>query len=303
MKFDRATVSGSRICPKGEPPSALVSPSTSSSLNRNGMSGVNGGAAQARCASRFRFSVKAGRILVASSSAQARKDLRIALELEGHQVAEAETVDQTLQETCSGRYHVLLLDSGMEGIKPYELCRGIRMKSGLGMIVLAAEDTKQGRIDALNAGADDYVSSPFVLAELLARVRAILRRVIRSGEEERQIVLQDRAIDLKSHKVKGPGGRVVPLTPKEFLVLQHLVAHADKPLTHQSLAQSVWQRDAAGEVEYLRIVIKQLRRKLEPDPGNPRYIRTERSVGYRFHMPAAGQSAAAELSSQLSLAG
>ncbi|MBZ5612050.1 MAG: response regulator transcription factor [Acidobacteriia bacterium] len=249
------------------------------------------GAVLARRPSRFRFSVQPGRIIVASNGAAQRKELRIALELEGHRVTEAETADRTLQETGTGLFQLLLLDSELKGLEPSELCRAIRPKSDLGIIVLAGDDTRQDRIDALNAGADDYVASPFVLPELLARVRAVLRRVTRSSEEGRQIVLEDRAIDLRSHKIKGPGDRVIHLTPKEFLVLKHLVSHANRPLTHQSLAQSVWQRDAGGELEYLRIVIKQLRRKLEPDPDNPQYIRTERSVGYRFDMPPTGQGA------------
>jgi two-component system, OmpR family, KDP operon response regulator KdpE len=243
-----------------------------------------------------------GRVIIASSVAGQRKELRAALEFERHRVVEAETAGQMIDRVCSEPYDALLLGSGVGGSGPCDLCRTIRSKSDLGIIVLADQDTRQGRIDVLNAGADDFVPIPFVLPELLARVRAILRRVTRSNEA-RQIVLHDRAIDLRSHKIKGPSGRVVHLTPKEFSVLQHLVAHADKPLTHQSLAQSVWQRDAGGEVEYLRIIIKQLRRKLEPDPDNPRYIRTERSVGYRFHLPAlAGESATTELSSRLPLA-
>jgi two-component system KDP operon response regulator KdpE len=161
------------------------------------------------------------------------------------------------------------------------------MKSDLGIIVLGDhDDTTQDRIDALNAGADDYVPSPFVLRELLARVRAVLRRVNRFDGEEHQIILQDRSIDLKSYEVRGPGSRVSHLTPKEFLLLQCLVAHPNKAFTHQRLAQTVWQRDGGGEVEYLRIVIRQLRRKLEPDPDKPRYILTERSVGYRFELPS-----------------
>jgi len=244
-----------------------------------------------------------GRIIVASGVAEQRKELRAALEFERHQVVEAETAGQTVDRVCSEPYDALLLGSGIGGSGPCDLCRTIRPKSDVGVIVLADQDTRQSKIDVLNAGADDFVPIPFVLPELLARLRAIVRRVTQS-HEGRQIVLQDRAIDLRSHKVKGPSGRVVHLTPKEFSVLQHLVAHAEKPLTHQSLAQSVWQRDAGSEIEYLRIVIKQLRRKLEPDPGNPRYIHTERSVGYRFHMPApAGQSAPTELASRSSLAG
>jgi len=179
----------------------------------------------------------------------------------------------------------------------------VRPQSALGIIVLDHDDAAQAPIDVLNAGADDYVSAPLVWGELLARVRAILRRVRRFGGEPRQIMLEDRAIDLKAHKIKRPNGLVIHLTPKEFLVLRYLVAHANQALTHQRLAQTVWQRDGRGDVEYLRIVIKQLRRKLEPDPVNPRYIRTERSVGYRFQMPPAGQRSATTLSSQLLLAG
>lgn len=240
---------------------------------------------------------------MASSGAEERKELRTGLEFEGHHVSEAETADQTLEETCSGLHHVLILASGFEGIEPYGLCRTIRQKSDLGIIVVAGNDTKQGLIDVLNAGADDYLASPFVVQELLARVRAVLRRVTRFDEEGHQIILQDRAIDLQSHKIKGPGRRVSRLTPKEFLVLQCLVAHANKAFTHQNLAQTVWQRDGGGEVEFMRAVIRQLRLKLEPDPDNPRYILTERSVGYRFHMPPpAEQSASTELASHLSLA-
>lgn len=240
-----------------------------------------------------RFSIKAGRIVLAGNGSQQRTDLRVALEFEGHQVVETEAADQTLEETCSGLHHVLIVTSGFEGIEPHELCREVRLKSDLGIIVLGGQDdTRESRIDALNAGADDYVPSPFVMRELLARARAVLRRVSRTEEEGRQIILHDRAIDLKSYKIRGPGSRVSHLTPKEFLLLQCLVTQPNKAFTHQRLAQTVWQRDGGGEVEYLRIVIRQLRRKLEPDPDNPRYILTERSVGYRFDLP-----------SQLALAG
>jgi len=244
--------------------------------------------------------VKAGRIIVAGGDAEERKELRLVLEFEGHQVAEAETADQTLQETCCGRHHLLILASRFEGTEPHTLCRQIRLKSDLGIIFVSGDDTTQVRIDAWNAGADDHLSSPFVYRELLARVRAVLRRVTRFDEEGPEIVLQDRAIDFQSHQIRGPGSRVSGLTPKEFLVLQFLVTHANMAFTRKSLAQTAWQQDGGGKVEYVRSVIKQLRRKLEPDPHNPRYILSERSIGYRFHMPQpAAQSAGAELSSQL----
>jgi two-component system KDP operon response regulator KdpE len=230
-----------------------------------------------------------GRILVASSSSQQRAQLRTALEFEGHHVAEAESVGEATQGASSRLHDVVVADSCLGGIGLSELCRTVRATSELGIIVLASDDNIQGRIDLLNAGADDFVPVPFVWAELLARVRAILRRVRRSSEG-RQIVLQDREVDLKSYEIKGPGNRVSHLTPKEFLVLQQLVAHANQPRTPQTLAQTIWQRDGIGDVEYVRIVIRQLRQKIEPNPDNPRYILTERSVGYRFQMPPAYQN-------------
>jgi two-component system, OmpR family, KDP operon response regulator KdpE len=240
---------------------------------------------------------------VASRGEGERKDLRNALELDGHQVAETQTADQTLRAVCSGQHHALILASRFDRIEPYEFCRSIRMKSDLGLIVLAGGETKQCLIDALNAGADDYLTSPVVPRELLARVRAVLRRVVRFDEQGHRIVLHDRVVDLRSHKIDGPGGRVGRLTPKEFLVLQCLAAHANRVCSHQHLARSVWRRDGLGEVEYMRIVIGQLRQKLEPDPCHPRYILTERSIGYRFRIPAAGRNAASGLSSGLSRAG
>jgi two-component system KDP operon response regulator KdpE len=230
--------------------------------------------------------MKTGRVLVASSGIEMRTELRTALELEGHLVAEVETAAQAIDETSSGLHDVLILDAALDPQSPYELCRAIRPKSDLGIILLSRDDSGQGRIDALNAGADDYVPDQFVVAELLARVRAILRRVTGSAGNPRLIVLEDRAIDFQSHEIKGPDGRVAHLTPKECMVLQRLVTQANRPLTPQNLAQTVWQRDGSGQIEYVRVVVKQLRRKLEPDPENPRYILTQRSVGYHFQMPA-----------------
>ena len=230
--------------------------------------------------------MKMGRVLVASGGVEMRRELRTALAFEGHVVVEAETASQTIEETSSGLHDILILDSALDGAGPYELCRAIRPKSDLGIILLSRDDSGQGRTDALNAGADDYVPDRFVVAELLARVRAILRRVTYSIGNRRLIVLEDRTIDFQSHEIKGPDGRVAHLTPKECLVLQRLVTQANRPLTPQSLAQTVWQRDGSGQIEYVRVVVKQLRRKLEPDPGNPRYILTQRSVGYQFQMPA-----------------
>jgi len=229
--------------------------------------------------------MKTGRILVASSGVQMRGELRSALEFEGHLVSETETASQTIEETSSGLHDVLILGTALDGVGPYELCRAIRPKSALGIIVISRDDSGQGHIDALNSGADDFLPPAFVVAELMARVRALLRRVTSVAGNRNQVLLRDRAIDFQSHEITGPEGRIARLTPKECLVLKHLVSHANQPLTPENLARSVWQWDGQGRIEFVRVVVKQLRRKLEPDPDKPRYILTQRSMGYQFQMP------------------
>jgi two-component system KDP operon response regulator KdpE len=224
------------------------------------------------------------RVLVASKNAGTRGELRVALEREGYEVADASTAFEASRKTLVETHKVLLLDSDGEEMPAPSLCREIRRQSKLGIIVFGGKPGTAAT-DSLNAGADDFIAAPFALAELLARVRANLRRTTQLDENP-QIVLDDRSVDLRSYEVKGPGSQVSHLTPKEFLVLQYLLSHANKFRTTQALAQSVWRRDGGGELEYVRVVIRQLRRKIERDPGNPRYILTQRPEGYRFLMPA-----------------
>ena len=234
-----------------------------------------------------------GRIIVASREQQMRTDICAGLHNEGHEVVEAASGVQAIEEACSGWHTVLILDSAISEDGTAGICRTIRRRSELGIIVLSRDDDRQSRIDALNAGADDYIPVHFAMAELQARVRAVLRRVANSPAKSGQIGLEDRTIDLGARKVRGPSDRVTSLTPREFDVLQQLVSRPGKPLTHHALTQTVWQRDARGEIEYLRVVIQQLRRKLEPEPDRPRYIVTERGVGYVFHMPSSQGAAVA----------
>jgi two-component system KDP operon response regulator KdpE len=229
------------------------------------------------------------RILVAGPVEQQRGDLRIGLESQGHAVAEAATAEHAIEEAKSGFHDVLIVDAGMDSIDLYGFCRAIRAHSDLGIIALLREGASQCRIDALNAGADDYHPQRFVLAELLARIRAIMRRIRAFGEAKAPIALQDRAIDLCSRKIQGPGNRVTALTPKEFLVLKFLIDSTDKPVTHLDLARAAWEGRETGDFEYVRIVVSQLRRKLERDYTRPQYILTERSIGYRFTMPRAAE--------------
>lgn len=223
-----------------------------------------------------------GHIVLASDNSETRQEVRSTLEREGHHITQSETASEAVAHACSGQQDVVIMDAVLRGVPAYALCRDIRAKSELGIIVLN-EDEGTSAIDALNAGADEHIAAPIIMPELAARVRALLRRVSRPGV--RHIVLDDRTIDLEARKINGPQGRVSSLTPREFQVLHCLVTYPNKPRTHQGLAQMVWQRDGSGEVEYMRIVVKQLRRKLEPDPDNPRYILTERTIGYRFQMP------------------
>lgn len=224
--------------------------------------------------------------MVGGAGVEKRKQLRAVLECEGHIVSESDAPTEILHGASSGRYDVLILDSDVEPSDGLSLCRAVRSMSDLGIILLSCEDVGQGRIDALNAGADDFLPPGFILAELLARVRAILRRVTPAAADRQHVLLPDRAINFQSHEITGPEGRVAHLTPKECLVLRHLVSHANKSLTPQNLAQNVWQRDGQGQLEFVRVVVKQLRRKLEPDPDHPRYILTQRPAGYQFHMPS-----------------
>ncbi len=227
--------------------------------------------------------MKASRILLASSDTDRIEELRFALECEGHEVAEAHSVDQALPQALQDSNDLMMVACPLEGATAHGLCRMVRRRSQVAIAVIG-DNNRTDAIDALNAGADEYVSVPFSPLELMARVRAILRRVTRCGGKP--IQLHDRAIDLDTHLIRGPQGRVSHLTPKEHLVLQYLLAHVNQPSTHRELAQTIWQRDGTGEVEYVRVVIQQLRRKLEPSPAKPRYLVTERSVGYRFQIPA-----------------
>lgn len=230
-------------------------------------------------------------VIVASNAIQLRRDLRAALERDGHSVIEAVTLAEALREIRLSASSLLVLDSGLEGLDGTNACRAIRAESDLGIIALIRDSADQSRIDALNAGADDYLVVPYVVGELLARVRAVFRRTGLGGQAVVRIVLHDRAIDLPSHKVRGPGNSAVHLTPKECSVLKHLVSRQDKLVTKQDLAQAVWNRDGLGDLEYIRVVICALRRKIERDRNHPEYILTEHSAGYRFALPALAAAA------------
>jgi two-component system, OmpR family, KDP operon response regulator KdpE len=171
----------------------------------------------------------------------------------------------------------------MPGISGLETCREIRASSDIPIIMLTVRGTEKDKVQALDAGADDYVTKPFGSEELMARIRAGLRRAA-PAESMPPFVSNDLKIDFEKRAVSLKG-QAVRLTPKEFELLRHLVANQGKAQGHRRLLQAVWGPDYGEETEYLRVFINQLRKKIEPDPKNPRYIHTEPWVGYRFDPP------------------
>jgi two-component system KDP operon response regulator KdpE len=163
-----------------------------------------------------------------------------------------------------------------------ETCRQVRGTSDMSIIMLTVRNTEQDKVQSLDAGADDFITKPFGTPELLARIRAALRRAPSSPEAGPQhLTLDNVEIDFQSRKLI-VGGNEVRLTPKEFDLLRYLTLHPNRAIPHRELLQAVWGPDYGDEVEYLRVFVKQLRRKIEPKPDKPRYIVTEPWVGYRF---------------------
>ena len=219
-------------------------------------------------------------ILIVDDEPQIRRVMRTTLSSNGYAVIEARSGEEALEILRKERPELVLLDVNMPGMGGLEVCRQIRDQSDVAIIMLTVRNTAHDKVLALDAGADDYVVKPFSIDELLARIRAALRRTS-SAEHVPAYVSNDLEIDFERRKVLVQG-RSVRLTPKEFDLLRHLVANQGKPLEHRRLLQVVWGPDYGNETEYLRVFINQLRKKIEPDPANPKYIHTDPWVGYRF---------------------
>jgi len=224
--------------------------------------------------------MKSGVILVVDDEPQIRRVMRTTLSAAGYTIIEANTGEEALEQIRNERPDLLLLDMNMPGVGGLETCREIRRSSDIPIIMLTVRNTERDKVMALDAGADDYVVKPFATQELLARIRAALRRSP-SSEPMPSFVSKDLRIDFERRSV-AVRERSVRLTPKEFDILRLLVANEGKAVPHRTLLQSVWGPDYGEETEYLRVFINQLRKKIEPDPRRPRYIRTEPWVGYRF---------------------
>jgi len=229
--------------------------------------------------------MSSGRILVVDDEPQIRRVLRATLTGQGYEFYEARTGEEALEAIRANRFDLLLLDVNMPGMGGLETCRAIRSGSEVAIIMLTVRDSEQDKVAALDAGADDYVTKPFSTPELLARIRAAMRRMPSSPEGGPQSVrLDDLEINLATRRVIS-NGREVRLTPKEFGLLQYLIANPNVPIPHGRLLQAVWGPDYGDQVEYLRVFMNQLRKKIEKDPAHPRYLLTEPWVGYRFALP------------------
>lgn len=229
--------------------------------------------------------MNSGRILVVDDEPQIRRVMRTALAANGYQAFEARTGEEALETLREDSPDLILLDINMPGIGGMATCREIRAVSDAAIIVLSVRDSENDKISALDAGADDYITKPFSVNELMARIRANLRRLPTLSDQTAPIVVSEElTVDLSQRHVIAKG-QPVRLTPKEFDLLQYLVSNANKPIAHRKLLQTIWGPDYGDQVEYLRVFVSQLRKKIEADPARPRYILTEPWVGYRFAMP------------------
>lgn len=219
-----------------------------------------------------------GRILVIDDEPQITRVLRAALSAHGFDVRTANDPQEGLQVFREWPPDLVITDLMMPGMSGVEVCRGIRSQGPTPILVLSVRDHERAKVEALDAGADDYVTKPFGIQELMARVRAHLRRAPERTTAAMEI--GDFTVDTSSHTITVLG-KAIHLTPKEFDLLAHLARHAGKVLTHRALLTAVWGGQSAHQPEYLRVFIGQLRKKLENETGR-QYIQTEPWVGYRF---------------------
>jgi two-component system KDP operon response regulator KdpE len=223
------------------------------------------------------------RILVVDDEAQIARVLRRSLAARGYEVQVAGCGEEALEIFNAWTPDLVITDLSMPNMGGLELCRRIRATSQAPIIVLSVKGEERSKVEALDAGADDYVTKPFGIDELLARVRATLRRAPATADQQVKVLqVGDFQADLESHSVKARDAEV-HLTPKEYELLVYLIRHPNKVLTHRALLGAVWGGDYVEQTEYLRVFIGQLRKKIEADPAKPRYILTEPWIGYRFN--------------------
>jgi two-component system KDP operon response regulator KdpE len=225
----------------------------------------------------------AGRILIVDDEKAIREALRTTLNAFGFRNHEAQNGEEALEVMRRVQFDVVLLDINMPGMSGIDICREIRrVAPGLGVIILTVRDSEDDLVNALEAGADDYITKPFHIRELTARLRAAVRRVHLVARDTAEVfTIGDIQLDPGRRSVT-KAGRIVHVTPKEFDLLHYLMAHPGMCLTHSRLLRAVWGPEYGNELEYLRTFVRQLRRKIEDDPANPLYLLTDPYIGYRF---------------------
>jgi two-component system KDP operon response regulator KdpE len=225
--------------------------------------------------------LSAGRILVVDDEPQIRRIMRVTLTGAGYEVDDARTGEEALDKVREFRPDLVLLDINMPGMGGLAACRAIRSDASAAIIMLTVHNTEAAKVEALDAGADDFVTKPFSTPELLARIRAALRRLPVTQSSPSRLQVGQLTIDFAARTVSREG-RSSHLTPKELDLLRYLTQHANEAVSHRELLQAVWGPDYGDQVDYLRVFIKSLRKKIEPNPESPQYITTEPWVGYRF---------------------
>jgi two-component system, OmpR family, KDP operon response regulator KdpE len=223
-------------------------------------------------------------VLVVDDEPPIRRFLRSSLRAADYHVVEAEDAAGARRALAAEKPDLVILDLGLPDTSGLELIAEIRRHSAVPIIVLSARSDERAKVAALDLGADDYLSKPFGVAELMARLRAALRHAFQAQGESPVFISGDLSVDLVRRQV-ARDGHEVRLSPKEFELLRHLVTHAGKVVTHRQLLREVWGPAQAEEVQYLRVFIRGLRQKLEPDPTRPTHILTELGVGYRLQLP------------------
>jgi two-component system KDP operon response regulator KdpE len=222
------------------------------------------------------------RVLVVDDEPQITRVLRTVLSSQGYQVRTAAEGEAALTNFTEWRPELVITDLYMPHMDGVELCRRIRAMSNVPIIVLSVKGEEKTKVEALDSGADDYVTKPFGIDELLARVRAALRRGTTGEPEVASFDAGDFRVDLDGRRVIARG-QEVRLTPKEFDLFVYMARHPNRVITHRTLLEAVWGEASQEQPEYLRVFMGQLRKKLEPDPSNPKYLVTEPWVGYRFN--------------------
>jgi two-component system KDP operon response regulator KdpE len=221
-------------------------------------------------------------VLIVDDETSIRISLRTILSGLGSSVVEAARGEEAISLLRTAQFDIVLLDINMPGLGGIEVCRLMRKNAPLlPIVMLTVQGSEDRKVEALDAGADDYITKPFQLRELIARIRAAVRRNYIVEEQNKQILIGDVRLDIERHLVQKKGRRV-HLTPKQFDLLHYLMANAGRPVPHAKLLRTVWGPEYGNELEYLRTFVRQVRIKIEDDPANPTYLLTESHIGYRF---------------------